>query len=168
MGPEIDVDPAMTANIMNGNGEVVHRSTYHGLKEDEWTNKAHILLRKEFDRNNKDMFGPDVSTYNFPDVHFDDTPLYEIYEDNTIDVECGLAGNTEDDEEPSLDNGLDREVPTPDLNGNYVNALVVFPRGNIYTIGKVIGWKRYEYGNTVVRTNDNPILDTREYHVDFD
>ena len=64
--------------------------------------------------------------------------------------------------------GLDREVPTPDLNGNYLNALVVFPRGNIYTIGKVIGWKRYEYGNTVVRTNDNPILDTREYHVDFD
>ena len=97
LGPEIDVDPAMTANIMNGNVEVVHRSTYHGLKEDEWTNKAHILLRKEFDRNNKDMFGPDVSTYNFPDVHFDDTPLYKIYEDDTTDIECGLAGNTEDD-----------------------------------------------------------------------
>ena len=32
LGPAIDVGTAMTANIMKGNGEVVHRSTYHGLK----------------------------------------------------------------------------------------------------------------------------------------
>ena len=33
LGPEIDVGPEMTANIMKGNGEVAHRSTYRGLKE---------------------------------------------------------------------------------------------------------------------------------------
>ena len=31
--PAIDVGPIMTANIMKGNGEVVHWSTYCGLKE---------------------------------------------------------------------------------------------------------------------------------------
>ena len=42
LGPEIDVGTAMTANIMKGNGEVVHRSTHRGIKEDEWTNQAHL------------------------------------------------------------------------------------------------------------------------------
>ena len=32
LGPEIDVGPAMTDNIMKVNGEVVHCSTYRGLK----------------------------------------------------------------------------------------------------------------------------------------
>ena len=80
LGPEIDVDPAITANIMNENGEVVHRSTYHGLKEDEWTNKDHILLRKEFDKKIKHRFGRDIYPDNFPEVNLEDTPLYDMYE----------------------------------------------------------------------------------------
>ena len=32
LGPEIDVGPEMIANNMKGNVEVVHRSTYLGLK----------------------------------------------------------------------------------------------------------------------------------------
>ena len=61
LGPEIDVGPSIIAKIMKGNGEVVHRSTYCGLKEDELKNQAHISFRKEFDSNIKDGFGPDIS-----------------------------------------------------------------------------------------------------------
>ena len=32
LGPEMDVDPEMIAKTMRGNGEVVHQSTYSGLK----------------------------------------------------------------------------------------------------------------------------------------
>ena len=64
--------------------------------------------------------------------------------------------------------GLDREVPTPEVNENYVNASVMLPRGKKYARGKVIGRKRDADGNAVGRTNDNPILDTRKYHVEFD
>ena len=32
LGLEMDVDPEMIAKTMRGNGEVVHQSTYSGLK----------------------------------------------------------------------------------------------------------------------------------------
>ena len=87
--------------------------------------------------------------------------MYEMYEGNTTYVEGGLTGNTEYDEGPAMDTGLEREVPTPKVNDNYVNASVIFPRVNSYDRGKVIGCNRDSDGNTVGRTNDNPILDTR-------
>ena len=84
-----------------------------------------------------------------------------MYEDDTMDAEGGLAGNTEDDEDPVMSTGLDCEVPTPEANDKYLNDQVMFPRGNRYARGKVIGRKRDADGNAVRRKNDNPILDTR-------
>ena len=60
---------------------------------------------------------------------------------------------------------LDREVPMPEANDNYVNASVMLPRGNSYTRGNVIGQKKNINGNAVGRTNYSPILDTGEYRV---
>ena len=164
LGTAIDVGDSQD----HGNGEVMHRSTYGGLKEDQWTNQAHMSLRKDFDSNIKDRIGPDASYDDFTDINLEDTPLYAMYEDDTIDVEVGLAGNTEYDEGPAMAIGLYREVPTPEGNSNYLNALVMLPRGNSYARVKVIGRKRDADGNAVGRYNDNPILDTREYSVEFD
>ena len=58
----------------------------------------------------------------------EDTPLYPMYEDDTTYVECGLEGNTEDDEYPGMATGVDRKIPTPEANDNYVNTSVMFPR----------------------------------------
>ena len=44
----------------------------------------------------------------------------------------------------------------------------MLPRVNSYARGKVIGRKIDTVGNAVGSTNDNPILDTREYRVEFD
>ena len=44
----------------------------------------------------------------------------------------------------------------------------MLPRGNSYTRGKVIGQKRDAYGNAIGMKNNNPILDTRKYRVEFD
>ena len=67
-----------------------------------------------------------------------------------------------------MSNELDREVLTPDVNYNDVNASVMLPRGNSYSIVKVIRSKRDSDGNAVGTSNDKHILDTREYHVKFD
>ena len=63
---------------------------------------------------------------------------------------------------------LYREVPTPKVNNNYVTALVMLTIGDTYDRGKVIRGKRYSDGNSVGRRNDNSILDTHEYRVEFD
>ena len=111
------------------------------------------------------MFGSDISPYDFPDVNLEDKPLYDMYEDDTIDVEGGLADKSEDNEVPVMATGLDRQVPTPEVNENYVNSLVMLPRRNTYARGEVIGRKRDASGNAVGRMNDNPILDTPKYRV---
>ena len=49
-----------------------------------------------------------------------------------------------------------------------MNYSVMFPRGNIYARGKFIGQKRNAFINAVGRMNDNPILDTRKFRVEFD
>ena len=113
MRPAIDVGSTMTDTIMKANGEVVHWSTYRGLKEDKKSNQDHIALRKEFDNSKRDRFGPYISPDDFTDVNLEDTPLYYMYEDYTTDAEGGVAGKTEDDKDPVMDTGLDREVPTP-------------------------------------------------------
>ena len=59
------------------------------------------------------------------------------------------------------------EVTTPEANDIAVNALVILPRRNSYARGKVIRRKRDTDGNAVGRENDNPIIDTREYCVEF-
>ena len=149
LGPEIDVGLAMRDKIMKANDEAVHCFKYRGLKEDEKSNQAHILLRKEFYNSIRDRLGTDISTDDFPDVSLEDTPLYEMYEYKTTNAEGGLAGKNEDYEDPVMSTVLYREFPTPEVNENYVNNLFIFPRGNSYARGKVIGRKRNSEGNAV-------------------
>ena len=89
-------------------------------------------------------------------------------EDDTTDVEGGLANKSEDDEIPVMDTGLDHHVPKPEVNNNYVKSSVIFTGGNTYTRGNVIGRNRDSNGNSIGRMNYNPILDTQKYCVEFD
>ena len=69
----------MTAKIMKSNGEVVHCSTYRGLKEDWKSNQSHTSLRKEFDNSIREIFGPEISQDDFPDINLEGTPVYDMY-----------------------------------------------------------------------------------------
>ena len=40
LGPSIDIGPAMTANILTENGQVLHRSVYRPLNSDELLDKV--------------------------------------------------------------------------------------------------------------------------------
>ena len=70
-------------------------------------NQAHISLRKEFDNSIREIFGPDIYTDDFPDVNLEDTPLYDMYEDDNADLEGVVADNSEDDDIPVMVTGLD-------------------------------------------------------------
>ena len=56
-----------------------------------------------------------------------------------MDAKGGLTGKTEEDENPVMATGLYRGLPTHEVNDNYVDDSVMFPRRNIYARGKVIG-----------------------------
>ena len=91
-----------------------------------------------------------------------------MYEDDTTDAEGGLEYNSEDNEIHAMASGLDRQVPTPEVNGNFLNSSVMFPGGNTYAIRKVIRRKRYSDGNAVGIMNDSLVIDTSKYCAEFD
>ena len=133
-----------------------------------WDGTRHKSLRKEFDSNIKFRFGSNVSPDDSPYINLEDIPLCGMYEDDTTYVEGGFECNTEYDEDPTMATELDHKFPTPEENDNYVNASVMFPRGNSYARKEVIGRKIDADGNAGGRSNDNPIIDTREDSVEFD
>jgi hypothetical protein len=61
----------------------------------------------------------------------------------------------------------DAEV-TPKIGDNYLSAELMLPKGGVLVKGRVTACKRDRDGNPVWHANDNTILDTRSYIVNFD
>ena len=58
--------------------------------------------------------------------------------------------------------------PTPEVGDNLVGAKVVLPIEGEQRQGRVRRRKRGRDGQPIGRSNPNPILDSREYEVEFD
>ena len=150
LGPAVDVGTALTAKILKANGEVVPRSTLRALSPEELANPVHQERRAQFDKSIVDALGRPSVPGDFPSENL--MPELEYYEDD-VDV---------------MPDAPDEELePTPEAGDRYVNADLLLPRGDTLARGRVIGRKRDADGNTVGRAHDNPILDTRQYLVEF-
>ena len=57
---------------------------------------------------------------------------------------------------------------TPEAMYNYIGAQKMISRGDTVAQGSVRHRKRNVEGNTIGRSNINPILDTRTYEVEFE
>ena len=80
------------------------------------------------------------------------TPNHDYIETNDYDPDVG-----------------DIEVKvTPEMGDAYVGAEVKIPCGGILKRGKVTSWKQAADRNPTGLADDNPILDTREYVVQFE
>jgi hypothetical protein len=67
-----------------------------------------------------------------------------------------------------MDPKYDNTEVTPEIGDNYLSAELMLPKGSVMVKGRVTVGKHYREGNPVWRANDNPILDTRSYIVNFD
>ena len=83
------------------------------------------------------------------------TPEWDLYEDD-------------DRQEGTADAPPEELEPTPESNDNYVNVEIMLPRGSEMSRGRVTGHKRDIDGNNTRQASGNPILDTREYTVQFE
>ena len=93
--------------------------------------------------------------YDFP--LNDLTPEFGYYEDGIKD---GFEGNPDDIKEVP--------PPTPEVSDNYVGSQLQLPRGQILARGRVMKRARGNDDNVIGRANENPILDTRGYVVEFE
>ena len=154
LGPEIDIGPALAEKILKMNGKVVHQYICWSLPAQDMNKQED--LRHEFDKKTEEKLGPNAMVKYFDDINMVETPTFEIYGGND-----GVKGTPD-----KLPEDLE---PTPDLWSDVnLNASIVFPRGDNMDRGEVVSWKQDVDGNSIVRENANPILDSRWYEVEFD
>jgi hypothetical protein len=144
----------MTHKVLKPNGQVLSRNTVRSWTPEEERSDALMKARQEYMTSVEAALGPACTEDDFEDDEL--TPVFESYEDEDED---GMEG-TPDEVLP----------PTPEAGDNYVGARLLLPRGGDEGMaqGKVTKRARDNTGNPVGRANDNPILDTREYIVEFD
>ena len=75
IGPIIDVGPEFTVKILNGNGEVVHRSTHLELNLEEIVSPTKQAARKEFDELTKVKLGPEATYDDFEELDIEKSYL---------------------------------------------------------------------------------------------
>ncbi len=148
LGPALDIGPAMTCKILKQNGQVINTSTYRPLTQTELVDETAEM--KAFDDAIKKKLGEPMTEKTLSEVDPDAvTPDYSLYEDE-VDPVIPHAPDT-----------------TPEEFDNYVGAEVRLPQQGELRVGRVKKRARSETGDVMGTKNDNPILDTRVYEVEF-
>jgi hypothetical protein len=158
LGAAIDIGPAMTRKILKQNGSVMYRSSVRPLTHDDIQSPTEKKEREEFDIAIEEKFGPAMNKGDFqndPDYADFVTPTYDCYEDDEVS--------------PSKMSYIDdiKEEHDVDKYDQYVGAHVRVPIGDDIRSGKVVRRKHELDGTTMGRANDNLMLDTRTYEIEF-
>jgi hypothetical protein len=137
------------AKILKSNGVFVCRSTLRHLTDDELDSPVHKDMRCKFDESIEHHLGPVALPQDFPAEDLTPDPTY--YDDtDAMDSEYS-----------------DAEI-APEIGDNYLSSELMLPKGGVMVKGHVTVRKRDLDGNPVGHANDNSILDTRSYIVNFD
>jgi len=119
------------------------------LTDNELRCELHSQLRYDFDTSITDILRHPSCEADF--FKGDLTPDFDYYDPNDYNPDMG-----------------DVEVQvTPEANDNYIRAQVSLPLGGILKRGRVTSRKQTAIGLPVKLANNNPILDTQEYVVQF-
>jgi hypothetical protein len=149
LGPAIDTGLALMTKILKSNSVFVCRSTLQHLTDEELNSSVHKDMRCEFDESIEHHLGPAALPQDFPAEDLTPDPTY--YDDtDAMDPKYG-----------------DAEV-TSKIGDNYLVAELMLPKDGVLVKGRITAPKRDRDGNPVGCANDNPILDTRSYIIDFD
>ena len=153
LGPAPDVGPAMASKILKGNGQVIILSTYRGLSEEELRDPLEQGMRDKFDLGIKQKLGELMNDSSIGQADPEAvTPVHEKYGD---------------DFEGTYDTTPDIDDATPEYQDSYIGADVTIPLQGKPTTGRVKRRARTISGDLYGKANENPMLDTRAYDVEF-
>ena len=161
LGPSRNVGSALCYQILKANGEIIDRSTVRKLTLEE----REIPTEKEKLQTFEKELDSTLGTYQ------DDTarlmsegvlPANDSPHENSVHWAEELE---QPPEEVATEPVTEQEITEDET---LTNVEVIFPRGDgTQHIGKVIERKRGPDGTPIGRRNDNPIMDTREYVVQY-
>jgi hypothetical protein len=149
----------MTYMVLPKSCRPIARSSVFPLSQDDRLSSDVKKLMDEFDSSVESKIGDSRSNEDcfaeFPEVP-------EVPIDIFVDDEPTLEPLEEDSKMPEAD-----EYYSPEAFDQYLSVNVLLDRGGDTMLGTVKQRKRDSDGNPVGRSNTNPLLDTREYEVEF-
>ena len=150
LGPAVNTGNAMSQWVLVRSGHIIPMTTLRPLTVEEKHSAVEIRKRDEFDRIIRNKLGDSVNIMDpeevEPNPKLGDT--LEPYEDDEETMRTI----------PELDNNVYDE---------YISAELQLPHNESMQRAKVVGRHRDQDGRTIGCHNDNPILDTRVYDVEF-
>jgi hypothetical protein len=161
IGVADDHGSAMTYWVIGKSAEPVARSSVQAVQPEEFSTDSFKAHAKELDDGINKAIGDNVSKEDFKAnyPHGIDAVPYDIFEGEDDD---GYAPVEPDSLRPDAD-----DHPSPDAYDQYLTANLLLDRGGSTVRGTVVRRKRDEMGRLVGKSNNNPLLDTREYEVEF-
>ena len=171
LGPtEDNVGSAMASKILMKNCNTYVTATLRPLTQAEWESDDERRAREDFDQKIQQRLGEPLTDDDIESVDPDTlTPEYAPYSD---DVEGTRERYPDADEihRPIPDDDDDNIVEdgdTPGVNDYYVGATVDIKHRGELRSGRVRERARDDDGQFIGNANDNPLLDTRKYVVEF-
>ena len=148
--PSIDVDPAMMPKILKENGQVMHKSTYQSLTQDELELEECNEEWSLFMESLYQRLVPCAVAGDLANLGAEDILQYDPYENESLNEEAFLIC----DEEPEV---------TPEWGDQYLNAKLLLLRGDKMARVWAVHQKHDANGNSVGKSNMKSILDTPLY-----
>lgn len=158
LGPAETVGEILCAKILQSNMQVMHRTTYMPLSEEDLRNPEVTELRKKFDavvteRLDNTEFVPGIEEATELSIQ-ETTPRFDPYKDE-LDA-------TQNEMRVSDDDDLDQEALD-----QYLQLEVFLPNGDQKQLGKVLRRVTDQNGVPIGKRNDIPMLHTGLYEVEF-
>ena len=110
------------AKIIKEKGQVLHRSTYQALTQDEWEQDECKNKCSLFMESLHQTMDPHTSLRDLANLGVEETPQYNPYKDESQNAETF----------PMLD---EEPEGTPEWGDQYVNAVILLPRRDKMTRG---------------------------------
>ena len=172
LGPAHDLGQGLAYHILSDTGKVRVRSTVSPISVAELTDPDTIRLMCKFTESMESVIGnfSNATQQNYEGC--EDDPYANMFELDDLDIE-DVESQEYDDEgnviyRPELD-VLDHDAPYLELNDNLIGTKVDLPHpdGELKE-ATIKSRKRAHDGNLIGTKDDNPVLDTRVYEIEFD
>jgi hypothetical protein len=160
LGVAVDTGSPLCYYVLNSNGNVLRRSSVAPVKPEEMSVDSIKERMKEHDDNIIQRFGDDVPNpelvRNVNDIeHFE----YHLFDDDDDDMVVPV--------DPEMVTPEADEMQMPDVFDQYLTANIMVERQGQATRGTVMRRAKDAHSLPIGKAHPNPILDTREWEVEY-
>ena len=157
-GAAHDCGQGMAYNILSNKGNVLTRSTVTPLKRTEEEQPETVARKAAFMKEMEDIIGNYCNaTISNTEIKSSDDPYESLFEDDDLPM----------DDEPPMDTTYYTDPPYTEDSDNLVGAKIPLQHKGEIKEGEVVSRKRDSSGMLIGTQHINPIMDSREYQVQF-